>query len=55
MMYMSENNMIVKDALERIDGVLSVSPMSESETPEYPADSSVELNDVHFPTTVKTK
>lgn len=48
MMYMSENNMIVKDALKRIDGVLSVSPMSESETPEYPADSSVELNDVHF-------
>ena len=48
MMYMSENNMIVKDALERIDGVLSVSPMSESETPESPADSSVELNDVHF-------
>lgn len=48
MMFMSENNMIVKDALERIDGVLSVSPMSESETPEYPADSSVELNDVHF-------
>ncbi len=48
MMYMSENNMIVKDALERIDGVLSVSPMSESETPEHPADSSVELNDVHF-------
>ena len=48
MMYMSENNMIVKDALERIDGVLSVSPMSESETPEDPADSSVELNDVHI-------
>ena len=47
-MYMSENNMIVKDALERIDGVLSVSPMSESKTPEHPADSSVELNDVHF-------
>ncbi len=48
MMYMSENNMIVKDALERIDGVLSVSPMSESKTPEHPADSSVELNDAHF-------
>lgn len=48
MMYMSENNMIVKDALERIDGVLSVSPMSESKIPKYPADSSVELNDVHF-------
>lgn len=48
MMYMSENNMIVKDALERIDGVLSVGSMSESKTPEHPADSSVELNDVHF-------
>ena len=48
MMYMSENNMIVKDALERIDGVLSVSPMSESKPPKHPADSSVELNDVHF-------
>lgn len=48
MMHMSENNMIVKDALERIDGVLSVGPMSESKTPEHPADSSVELNDVHF-------
>ena len=48
MMYMSENNMIVKDALERIDGVLSVGPMSESKTPEHPADSSVEFNDVHF-------
>lgn len=48
MMYMSENNMIVKDALERIDGVLSVGPMSESKPPKHPADSSVELNDVHF-------
>lgn len=48
MMYMSENNMIVKDALARIDGVLSVSPMSESKTPKRPVDSSVELNDVHF-------
>ena len=47
-MYMSEDNLIVKDALERIDGVLSVSPMSESKTPKHPADSSVELNDVHF-------
>ena len=48
MMYMSENNMIVKDALERIDGVLSVGPMSESKTPKHPVDSSVELKDVHF-------
>ena len=48
MMYMSENNMIVKDALSRIDSVMSVELMSESKTPKYPVDSSVELNDVHF-------
>lgn len=48
MMYMSENNMIVKDALSRIDSVMSVEPMSESKTSKHPVDSSVELNDVHF-------
>lgn len=47
-MYMSEDNMIVKDALLRIDSVMSVEPMNESETPKHPVDSSVELNDVHF-------
>ena len=48
MMYMSENNMIVADALARIDGVLSVEPTEESGTPEHPADASVVLDDVHF-------
>ena len=48
MMYMSENNMIVEDALKRIDSVLDATPVSESENPKYPADSSVELNDVRF-------
>ena len=47
-MYMSEDNMIVKDALLRIDSIMSVEPMNESETPKHPVDSSVELNDVHF-------
>lgn len=47
-MYMSEDNMIVKDALLRIDSVMSVEPMNESEAPKHPVDSSVELNDVHF-------
>ncbi len=47
-MYMSENNMIVADALSRIDSVLDAEPMSESSSPAHPADSSVELSDVHF-------
>lgn len=47
-MYMSENNMIVEDALQRIDTVLDAQPMSESESPKHPADSSIELKDVHF-------
>ena len=47
-MYMSEDNMIVKDALLRIDSVMTVEPMNESETPKHPVDSSVEFSDVHF-------
>ena len=47
-MYMSENNMIVADALARIDSVLDAAPMSVSGTPKTPADSSVELDDIHF-------
>lgn len=47
-MYMSENNMIVEDALQRIDSVLNTEPMPESSAPRHPADSSVELCDVHF-------
>lgn len=48
MMYMSENNMIVADALSRVDSVLDAAPMSESEPPSHPADSSVELRNVRF-------
>ena len=47
-MYMSENNMIVADALSRIDSVLDLDPMQVPETPKHPADASVELDDVHF-------
>ena len=48
MMYMSENNMIVADALNRIDSVLSAEPMSQGEIAQTPKDSSIELDDVHF-------
>lgn len=47
-MYMSENNLIVRDALERIDEVLNASTVSESKSPQKPKDGSIKLNDVHF-------
>lgn len=47
-MYMSENNLIVRDALERIDEVLNASIVSESKSPQKPKDGSIKLNDVHF-------
>ena len=54
-MYMSENNMIVADALSRIDSVLDLDPMQVPETPKHPADASVELDDVHFSYDGKTE
>lgn len=47
-MYMSENNLIVRDALERIDEVLNASMVSESKSPQKPKDGSIKLSDVHF-------
>ena len=47
-MYMSENKMIVADALSRIDSVLDEAPMSVSEKPQHPKDSSIALHDVRF-------
>lgn len=47
-MYMSENNMIVADALTRIDSVLDAAPVAESEKPEIPESYSVSLSDVRF-------
>ena len=47
-MMMSENKMIVADALSRIDSVLDEEPVRESARPLHPKDSSVELTDVHF-------
>lgn len=46
-MHQSENQMIVTDALKRIDSVLQISPLTVSET-EHPANASVELRDVTF-------
>lgn len=47
-MFMSENEMIVADALERIDSILNLEPLSEPSILDKPKDSSVELCNVSF-------
>ena len=47
-MYMSENKVIVADALQRIDTVLGAQSVQESSIPQHPRDSSMTLKDVHF-------
>ena len=54
-MYMSENKMVVADALRRIDTVLDAKPVSVSEKPQHPKDASVTLQDVHFSYDGKTE
>ena len=54
-MYMSENKMVVADALARIDSVLETAPMQVQAVPQYPKDSSVTLRDVHFSYDGKTE
>lgn len=48
LMFMSENQMIVKDALARVDEVLNAEPLSISEHPSHPKDNSVELKNVIY-------
>ena len=47
-MFMSENAMIVNDALKRIDSILAMEPLKETKMPSEPMDSSVELKNVSF-------
>ena len=47
-MFQSENAMIVEDALQRIDSVLSLSPLEEASRPRYPRDGSIALSHVRF-------
>ena len=46
LMFMSENGMIVQDAITRIDRVLQSPALSQPEVPKHPKDSSVTLNHV---------
>lgn len=47
-MFMSENNMIVSDALQRIDGILVIKPLPEPSAPQTPKDNSVTFENVTF-------
>ena len=47
-MFMSENGMIVQDAVTRIDRVLQSPSLSQPSVPKHPKDSSVELENVTF-------
>ena len=47
-MFSSENKMIVADALERIEGVMAMKPLPESDHPKLPDDNSVVLDHVSF-------
>lgn len=48
LMLMSENGMIVSDAIARIDSVLDSPSLSKSQSPKHPNDYSVELKNVTF-------
>lgn len=47
-MFQSENAMIVDDALQRIDSVLDIQPLSKSAHPALPKDASIQLKEVCF-------
>lgn len=47
-MYMSEDNMVVDDAMSRMDEVLKAEIMMNNKSDKHPIDSQVELCDVHF-------
>ena len=47
-MFMSENNMKVKDAIARTDTILSIQPLPEPEHVQEPRGTSVELKDVTY-------
>ena len=47
-MLMGENGMLVQDTLDRIDGVLNLQPLEESEKPQHPSDHSIDLRHVSF-------
>ena len=47
-MYMSENGMLVSDALSRVHSILDLKPLPEAQKSEKPKDNSVEFKNVSF-------
>lgn len=47
-MYASENEMIVDDAMKRIDSIMDMRPLPEPVNPQRPKDNSIEFSDVFF-------
>ncbi|WP_099204540.1 ABC transporter ATP-binding protein [Scatolibacter rhodanostii] len=47
-MFSSENAMIVNDALERIDTILEMKPLSVSKHPMHPKGTSIKIENAHF-------
>ena len=47
-MYASENQLIVEDALTRIDGILNIQPLAETKHSKEPVDNSIILEHVSF-------
>lgn len=48
LMFMNENEMIVNDAMERIDSVLNLQPMSEPNQSDVPKDYSIAINNLTY-------
>ena len=46
--YSGEQEMVVQDALKRVDSILAVEPLAKAQKDETPADNSVELTDVCY-------
>lgn len=47
-MFMSENTMIVEDALSRVDSILSIEPLKEASNPKEPVSDEIIFEDVSF-------
>ena len=47
-MYASENQLIVADAMKRIESIFAMEPAAEPQTPQHPRDDSVTLRGVSF-------
>ena len=48
MMYSSENQLIVEDALERMESIMNMQPLEEASDPKQPEDNSIVFENVSF-------